>query len=274
MSDPYHEVTPIASLIPPSGPIVRRRLKRLEEKGYVVVDNQAVAGTLQFYVTRQTRKRYGGTIANEGSTNLTVQIETTAGYFGLPKTLPPGTYLLFEDFILSGLTIKGTGTFSLTAWAGKNVAGKLQYFPTGNTLVGPIPGANHLVAPWYQPNFKRFLLGTRVLNVAPHTIVTRLTYTVPAARLAFITSAMITAIRTAAPTTAGLMEAQITEAVTFSRHMNLEEIQPALGIEITQQLAGPITLIAGDSMLWRTSDASTGGTYNYIMGGAVQEFDT
>jgi hypothetical protein len=124
----------------PTIPAKSRKALRLTDKGYVVIDNVAFIGPIQFYVTRAAKK-YGGTISNEGTTDIRVQLETGAGDIGLPKTLFPGTWLEFDDFPLSGITLYGTGTYSLMAWAGPNPFGKIKYYPrpTVNAIITGLP---------------------------------------------------------------------------------------------------------------------------------------
>jgi hypothetical protein len=45
-----------------------------------------------------------------------VQIESMQGYYSMRRTLPPGEWLEFREYPLSGVTFYGAGTFTLVAW--------------------------------------------------------------------------------------------------------------------------------------------------------------
>jgi len=92
--------------------------KRLSDKAYVCLNLQVFGVTTQFYVSRKYRKKYGGIILNEGLDVFDVQIESMQGYYSMRRTLPPGEWLEFRNYPLSGVTFYGSGTFTLVAWAG------------------------------------------------------------------------------------------------------------------------------------------------------------
>lgn len=123
----------------PSG--IKRRSRKgwkrvvLEDTAYIVLDRQRFTTTTQFYVTRHAAKRYGGTLINDGDSSFQVFFESSAGYYSEPVTLEPGAYLAFQNYPVSGITLKGSGTYTLVAWAARSPQGYVRRIPAVTTNV-------------------------------------------------------------------------------------------------------------------------------------------
>jgi hypothetical protein len=102
---------------------------RLEDKAYIVKDHQAFVGPLQFYVTGQSAKRYGGTLINDGAGPFSVFFESSYGYYSEPAAIEPGAHLDFQNYPLGGITLLGSGTYTLIAWASRSTQGYVRRVP-------------------------------------------------------------------------------------------------------------------------------------------------
>jgi hypothetical protein len=132
--------------------------------------------------------------------------------------------------------------------------------------------------PWYQPHFQPIDLLYSAANIAPHAITDRFTYTVPANRIAMVRSGWIQIMRDAAP---GVVDRAV--AVIFKKSVggvtvcilfDIEEITAVVGIPRTGSIGESMILVAGEQLIGRTYDLSTGGTYTYRVSADVAEFDT
>jgi len=112
--------------------------------------------------------------------------------------------------------------------------------------------------------------------VAPHSSTERWTYTVPAGKKAYLEVAFAYTTRRTTATTA----AQLTIIVSFTPSggttaaiMELSHWDNTLYISRTQNLAMSIVMLVGDTLNATTSDASTGGTNDFIITAKLTEFD-
>jgi hypothetical protein len=129
---------------------------------------------------------------------------------------------------------------------------------------------------WYDrnPASKRGYLS--VLDAAPHSLTTRISYTCPSGKKAMVELLYAAVIRKTAPTTVGRAvtawyltpsggtEGLIMEAVLFSS---------TVGDSIYLSPSGNLMLFPGDTLTSKTFDGSTGGTCDYQMGYKITEFD-
>jgi len=127
--------------------------------------------------------------------------------------------------------------------------------------------------PWYQPNFttsnKAYAQGT----VAPHGWTTRWTYTVPASRIAIVRSASAFAQRDGAPTTAGVVNAIVTNN-NIAESCRAGYVSATVGATDSKPVGEGSVLVAGDQFTGQTLDLSTGGTNAFIVTANIMVFDT
>src|SRR5208283_62752 len=145
-------------------------IRRVEDPAYIVLDMQSLTGPISIPVTTNRKKRYGGSIINDSGTgvNIQVSLESTYRYYGLYGTLPPNSYMQFEDFPLSSINLIPStpgAIFSAYAWAGgyggggyvirvpgavsSSLSGLIQVFTVCQTIYGPT-GAVTLIT-WQAP---------------------------------------------------------------------------------------------------------------------------
>lgn len=111
---------------------------------------------------------------------------------------------------------------------------------------------------------------------APHNTTTRFTYTAPTGKKAFIESAFVSAVRRTAAGTPSVMEAYLFHApvgVGGQVIAYITETQASVGVEKVSQYTGLGFVKASDVLRADTSDASTGGTYQYHIVLWYVEFD-
>jgi len=129
-SSPYAETRPIDQqvigqhlrlLVP-----LKRQIIRIEDSAYIVMDQVAFTGTIQFYVTRNPGKRYGGNLINDGKDPFKVFFESSAGYYSQPLTLAATQSIEFQNYPVSGITLSGGGTYTLVGWASKSAYGYVR----------------------------------------------------------------------------------------------------------------------------------------------------
>jgi len=113
-------------------------------------------------------------------------------------------------------------------------------------------------------------------NVGPHAETTRWTYTVPAGKKATVELTYLYVRRASAPTTASQISVDVKftpsggSAATVVRAETFTAVTTDV-ISITNPIA--MFLGVGDVLAVTSSDASTGGTVNYILTAKITEFD-
>ena len=129
---------------------------------------------------------------------------------------------------------------------------------------------------YYDRNPTTIALSYNAAGVAPHANTTRVTYTVPSLRKAFVEMVYVTGIRDSAAGAASYM--QVRSTITPSGGAN-QVILDGIAINNTvgngsQCGPGAIgALLAGDLVSTTTLDASTGGSYIYSEGLKAIEYD-
>jgi hypothetical protein len=112
--------------------------------------------------------------------------------------------------------------------------------------------------------------------VAPHGGTTRWTYTVPAARKAYIEACFADIMRITAAGVVSLATATFVCTLNGAQTSVLGSallFNNTLGTFDKVIVNGTITLLAGSVIAAQTSDASTGGTNNYDVSYKATEFD-
>lgn len=111
--------------------------------------------------------------------------------------------------------------------------------------------------------------------VAPHAATSRWTYTVPAAKRGLITILEASVVRDVAPTTAGLANAyiQLTPSGGAATFLLLaSNAGGSVNDGRALALGCQLWLEAGDKLEALTSDASTGGSHQFVLTLAATEF--
>lgn len=112
--------------------------------------------------------------------------------------------------------------------------------------------------------------------IAPHTLTTRWTYTVPTGKKALLEFALVKAIRSVAATTAGTVYAYLSltpSGLTVVVLGVIELMANSVGDHDASLVGQSIVLGAGDALLAATLDTSTGGTVDYSLAAKLTEFD-
>ena len=122
---PYRDTRPIDLQVPQTRP-PKARIVRVEDFAYIVHDQVTFTGAIQFYVTRNPGKRYGGNLINDGRGSFKVFFESSVGYYSQPLTLASGQSIEFQNYPVSGVTLSGGGTYTLIAWASKSIYGYVR----------------------------------------------------------------------------------------------------------------------------------------------------
>jgi len=129
---------------------------------------------------------------------------------------------------------------------------------------------------WYDRNPIQIVADFESWSAGPHTVTDRLTYTVPAGKRALLELAQVKLYRVTAATTAGI--ARIILALTPSGG-STEYILEAhirgntVGDKDSAEIASALILMAGDALVLKTVDPSTGGTIDYVGSYKITEFD-
>ncbi len=128
---------------------------------------------------------------------------------------------------------------------------------------------------YYDRNPLEKSLSYIATGVAPHPVTTRATYTVPAGKKAFITSAYAAVFVDAAKTTlaqnyANVEATQNVGGVVLARAFARGT---AIGSGETSAVGVQTLLSAGDAIQLTTIDQSTGGTAAYVASCTAFEFD-
>jgi len=128
---------------------------------------------------------------------------------------------------------------------------------------------------WYDrnPGNQRQLYA--VAGVAPHLETIRWTYTVPAAKKAWISAAFVAARRATAATTAGEVRARVVFAPSGGQYGSIIMARIFGNVVNDQDKAafGPgMMMQATDQLLGLTMDLSTGGTIDYEVTAVIVEF--
>jgi hypothetical protein len=113
-------------------------------------------------------------------------------------------------------------------------------------------------------------------GVAPHTVTARWNYTVPSGKKAMIEFLHVRILRSTAASTAGKVTAaiSITPSGASSNDVMVANILTNnVGDKDALVSGATLTLLAGDKIAANTSDASTGGTIDYVLACKATEFD-
>jgi hypothetical protein len=107
--------------------------------------------------------------------------------------------------------------------------------------------------------------------IAPHSLTTRVTYTVPTGRKAFIGALDFIMHRVTAAAPLGRRRISFgTTTFTPTHCMDWSNVVDAV-TQLLTSLQAPF--LAGDQIAVMTEDLSTGGTVDYIMAADIREFD-
>ncbi len=113
-------------------------------------------------------------------------------------------------------------------------------------------------------------------GVAPHTLTTRSTYTVPAGKKSQVTRIRLAHIRSTVATTVGKVQALLSYVPAVAAGLNLALVQAiATTVGAGDELNSVAfdVLLAGDTIRLQTVDASTGGAIDYDLGVVLIEYD-
>jgi len=127
--------------------------------------------------------------------------------------------------------------------------------------------------PWYQTNFTPVNNNYSGDSVAPHSVTDRWSYTCPAGRIAMVMLVFLEMMRQTAPTTAGQAALEMILSGTV-RICDIRETTSTVGVVKYFGYGQGAILIAGQTILARTQDGSTGGGYMYTLSANVMEFNT
>jgi len=126
-----------------------------------------------------------------------------------------------------------------------------------------------------QPIDRAPLTNQEVYNaatVAPHGPTVRWTYTVPTGRKALLQSAYVKLMRQVAAAPVGYAQAYIvyqTTGIIISASINTNVIGDGSQLAIGQS----ITMLAGEEIHAGSDDASTGGSFRYLISANLLEYD-
>jgi hypothetical protein len=129
---------------------------------------------------------------------------------------------------------------------------------------------------WHDRNPITTLYVYSAAGVAPHTTTPRWTYTVPSGKKAMIEFLHVRILRSAAATTAGKVTAAISITPSGGPSADImvaNILTNNVGDREALVSGATLTLLAGDKIAGYTSDASTGGTIDYVLACKATEFD-
>lgn len=139
-------------------------------------------------------------------------------------------------------------------------------------MIGNVGGARP--SPWDRNPVNRGK--NAYANVAPHGATTRWTYTCPTGKKAYLVNAMVGMMRRAVAAPVGVFTVEIDVTcvdATAAQLMVLRSIDNSITKEQNAMIGASAPLVAGELISSFTTDASTGGTVEYISGAWLQEFD-
>ncbi len=110
-------------------------------------------------------------------------------------------------------------------------------------------------------------------TVAPHGVTTRWTYTVPASRKAQMESVLARILRITAAAPVAYADADVAVGNVLSYIAIADLMTNNVGDRISVNLGAAAFLQAGEFVVGRTQDASTGGTISYVASLKATEFD-
>lgn len=116
-----------------------------------------------------------------------------------------------------------------------------------------------------------------VAQVTPHVDTLRATYTTPAGKKAYVEAATVYIRCETAPTVAGRNIGLVRVTDTLSNLIDIARIDKLANA--TQNASYSVTsttmptIYAGETMTLRTTDTSTGGLVDYVLGAKVTQFD-
>jgi hypothetical protein len=108
--------------------------------------------------------------------------------------------------------------------------------------------------------------------VAPHTITTRVTYTVPANQIAVVRSVHISFERQTAATTVGIVTVDVRQAGGAQRYASIRTKTNVALARIDVALPVNVELPAGEQVFLEDTDASTGGTVSFDYNVVINEY--
>jgi hypothetical protein len=117
----------------------------------------------------------------------------------------------------------------------------------------------------------RFTLSKGIYSaaaVAPHTLTTRVSIAIPSGQRGLLLNGLMLIMRDAAPTTAGLARA-VMEITGIDIVSEVREVTATTGAPRSAQVPRGDVFEPGQTLVISTADASTGGTYTYVLSAAL-----
>jgi hypothetical protein len=117
----------------------------------------------------------------------------------------------------------------------------------------------------------RFTLSKGIFSsgaVTPHTLTTRVSISIPSGQRGLLLNGFLLIMRDAAPTTAGLARA-VMEVSGVDIVSEVREVTSGVGAPRSHQVPGGDVFAPGQTLTISTADASTGGSYTYVVSAAV-----
>jgi len=165
---------------------------------------------------------------------------------------------------------------SLSKWGGTALTGRNITLLLDNLDAALSTRAR--LQPWYQTNFTVSNQQYQAGSVAPHAVTQRFAYTVPANRIAIVMQSYNLIMRQTVPTTAGEVAATLViedpAGTLVNRFTDVREISATVGIPRYTAVGQGAIATAGQLITGHTADASTGGTYRYLLTANIMVFDT
>jgi hypothetical protein len=124
---------------------------------------------------------------------------------------------------------------------------------------------------YYDRNPTQVALQFAQVNTAPHTVATRVTYTVPTVRKAIFAGVFIQLVRVTAAGTPGAITVN-QDAGGILRH-KLNTLFNTVGNTVGGGISGGDVLVAAQTADLQDADASTGGAVDYEETVDIVEFD-
>ncbi len=129
---------------------------------------------------------------------------------------------------------------------------------------------------WYDRNPVRKGFKVEASNMAPHGLTLQGSYTVPVGKKAILSSAQVTAYRTTAATTAGMISLYVVDAFDIDpEYFILRALfnLPLVGDSYNESIGLFLLLTAGDIISLKSFDLSEGGLLFINMTCSITEFD-
>jgi len=129
---------------------------------------------------------------------------------------------------------------------------------------------------WYDRNPAMIWNTYNASGVAPHSLTTRWTYTVPTGKKALLEQAMTYIMRSTAATTLGWASLKIwyqPSGGTNREMVYVDLYDNTVAAKTISHFSFAMVLLAGDVLTGTSADTSTGGTCNYTLTAKATEFD-